>query len=457
MITLYNTLKRKKDILRPIEPGLIKMYTCGPTVYFYAHIGNLRTYLFEDILKRTLIYNGYKIKHVMNITDVGHLTSDQDTGEDKIEKGSKREGLSAYEIAEKYTEAFKLDIKKLNIIDPNVWMKATDTIQEQIDFIKKLEERGYTYVIEDGVYFNTFKIKDYGKLANLKNVDLLPGARVEMVRGKKNITDFALWKLTPEGENRQMEWDSPWGKGTPGWHTECIVMAEKSLGIPFDIHCGGIDHIPVHHTNEIAQSEAMYNSDMANIWMHGEFMNINGEKMAKSQSNILTLEYIKEQGFHPLVYRYFVLGAHYRTNMNFSLSALQGAKTGLKSLINKVRELSGEKGEVNSKYKEEFLSCINDDLNTPQALAVTWKMLRSNISNKDKYATLLSFDEVFGLGFDKILKEDIPEDIKQLAKERETYRKRNNFEKADHVRKEIEEKGYNIEDTPSGVKIKKYE
>ena len=455
MIQLYNTLKRKKEIFYPMDEKCAKIYACGPTVYFYAHIGNLRTYIFEDILKRTLLYNGYDVDHVMNITDVGHLTDDEDSGEDKMELGAKRDGVSAWEIAEKYTNAFKKDLKELNIISPSRWIKATDTIEEQISLIKKMEEKGYAYVIEDGVYFNTSKIKDYGKLADLQNVDLEPGSRVEPVPGKINPADFALWKLTPKDQKRQMEWDSPWGRGFPGWHTECVVMCVKTLGIPIDIHCGGVDHIPVHHTNEIAQAEAVYNRELSRFWMHGEFMNLKNEKISKSKGRIITIEELKENTFSPLDYRYFCLTTHYRKKMEFSYPSLRGARAGLQSLRNKVREIRSETDvKANEAYRREFLECINDDLNIPKSLAVVWKMLRSNLSNEEKYATIISFDRVLGLNIDK---EDIviPYRIKIMADERERLRKEERFEEADNIRKEAEKLGYLIEDTSRGVNIKK--
>ncbi len=456
MIKFYNTLKKEKEDFYPIDGETAKIYVCGPTVYFYAHIGNMRTYLFEDVLKRTILYNGYKVKQVMNITDVGHLTSDEDTGEDKMEKGAKREGKSAWQIAETYTKAFKEDIKSLNILDPEIWIKATDTIEEQISLIKTLEEKGYAYTIKDGVYFDTSKLYTYGKLANLQNVDLRPGARVEQVSGKKNISDFALWKLTPEGTSRQMEWDSPWGKGFPGWHTECVVMSVETLGIPFDIHCGGVDHIPVHHTNEIAQAEAAYEKQMARFWMHGEFINLAGEKMSKSEGNIITVKALKDEGFSPLDYRYLCLGAHYRSKMNFSFEALGGAKAGLRSLKEKAKDIRCETLlKPQNRFVEEFLSSINDDLDTPRALAITWKMIRSDMSSEEKYATLLSFDKILGLDLHVEEEEKIPYKIKRMVEEREERRKEKNFDEADKIREEIEKAGYRAEDTPKGVKIKK--
>ncbi|MBU0613586.1 cysteine--tRNA ligase, partial [Patescibacteria group bacterium] len=290
-LKLFNTLTRKKETFKPLKDSEVSLYTCGPTVYNYAHVGNLRTYVFEDILRRTLEYNKYNVNHVMNITDVGHLVSDADTGEDKMEKSAKEEKRSVMEVSEYYTKAFQNDLAELNIKTPVTWCKATDHIQEQIDLVKKLEENGYAYTIDDGVYFDTAKFKDYGYMARLDIKGQRAGARVEIVEGKKNPTDFALWKFSPkDGTKRQMEWDSPWGVGFPGWAIECSAMSTKYLGQPFDIHTGGIDHIPVHHTNEIAQSEAANNTKMANYWLHGEFLIMKDEKMAKSKGNFITLQ-----------------------------------------------------------------------------------------------------------------------------------------------------------------------
>ncbi len=456
MLKLYNTLKRKKEIFYPQDEKCARIYACGPTVYFYSHIGNMRTYISEDVLRRTILYNGYDVKHIMNITDVGHLTSDEDEGEDKMEVGAKRDGITAWDVAKKYTAAFKNDLKELNIIKPTAWIKATDTIKEQISFIERLENKGYVYTTDDGVYFDTSKVSDYGKMANLANVDQEPGARVEPVPGKKNPEDFALWKFSPKGKKRDMEWDSPWGKGFPGWHTECVVMCINSLGIPIDIHCGGIDHVPVHHTNEMAQAEALYNQDMARFWFHSEFVDIKSKKLSKSKGNIITVESLKEEMFSPLDYRYLCLSAHYRTKINFSSSAMRTAKSAMESLKSKVKEIRCETtARANEAYRREFLENINDDLNTPKALATTWKLLRSDLGKEEKYATLLSFDRVLGLRLDKEEEEKIPYSIKNLAKERERLRKERKFEEADKIRKEAEEKGYKIEDSSQGTRIKK--
>ncbi len=460
MLKLYNTLSRKEEIFKPSKDKTAGIYTCGPTVYWFAHIGNLRTYIFEDILKRVLAYNGYKVKHVMNITDVGHLTSDADTGEDKIEKGAKREGKTAWEIAEFYTQSFKKDLKLLNIGEPDIWVKATDTIKEQIELIKILEKKEFTYKISDGIYFDTSRLKDYGKLAGLKKIKLKAGARVEIVSGKKNLTDFALWKFTPSGVKRQMEWESPWGKGFPGWHTECVVMAAKYLGVPFDIHCGGIDHISIHHTNEIAQAEAAFGKILANFWIHGEFLTLEKGKMAKSEGNIIILDDLIKKGFDPLSYRYLCLTAHYRAKLSFSWEALKAAQNALDGLRQRIIGLEPEqKSKIQSRsqdYEKKFLEFVNDNLNMPKALALMWKIIKDEkLSNQEKYKLLMDFDKVFGLNLVKIKKPEIPQEIQKLVDEREEYRKQGNWQKADEVRKRIEKMGYAIEDAKEGPKIKK--
>ncbi len=467
MLKFYNTLGRKKQIFKPIKKNKVKLYTCGPTVYLYAHIGNLRTYIFEDILKRVLEYNRYKVKHIMNITDVGHLVSDADTGEDKLEKGAKRENKSVWALAKFYTQAFKNDLDYLNILSPDVWLKATDTIKEQIALIRLLEKKGFTYQIEDGIYFDTLKLKNYGKLRGVKKIEIQPGARVEVVKGKKNTTDFALWKLTPKGVKRQMEWNSPWGKGFPGWHTECVVMSIKKLGIPFDIHCGGIDHIPIHHTNEIAQAEAGYGKDLANYWLHGEFL-IGKEKMSKSKSNFIILDDLNKKGICPLAYRYLCLTAHYRSKLNFSWESLKAAENALQNLYQKIRELQNNEDHPRCKTKKrlglfssgratlnaKFLGFINDDLDMPKAIALMWKMLDDKkLSDKDKYELLLDFDKVFGLGLKNIKKQKISKKLLNLVKQRQKYREEKNWAKADEIRKQIEKQGYSVEDTDNGSKI----
>ena len=459
MLKLYNTLSRKFEVFKPISKNNVLVYACGPTVYHYAHIGNLRTYVSEDVLKRALLYNELNVKHVINITDVGHLTSDADTGEDKIEQEAKIENKSVWDIALLYTNSFKSDVKKLNILEPNVWCKATDNIKEQIDLIKALEKKGYTYKTSDGIYFDTSKFKNYGKLAKLKKSGLKAGARVKMGE-KKHPTDFALWKFSPKDAKRQMEWDSPWDVGFPGWHIECSAMAMKFLGKNIDIHCGGIDHIPVHHTNEIAQSESYLGKKWVNYWFHGDFLVINKEKMAKSGDNFLTLSEIEKKGYQPLDYRYFCLTAHYRTQLNFSFEDLDAARTAYNKLKSKVIEFSkGEESLPKSveSYKKAFLKSINEDINTPKALAVIWDMVKDEaIPKKDRYDALIDFDKVLGLNLSYVKEEKlhISDEVRKLVEERETARKAKDFKKSDELRNLIKQKGYIIEDTSEGVKIK---
>lgn len=461
-IYLYNTLTRRKEEFRPINDKETGMYTCGPTVYDFAHIGNLRSYIFEDILKRVLLYNGYKVKHVMNITDVGHLTGDMDMGEDKIEKGARREGKTAWEIAEFYTKAFKDDISELNILEPDIWCKATDNIKEQIDLVKILEEKGFTYKISDGIYFNTAKVGGYAKLSHLDLETLREGARVEKNDGKRNPTDFALWKFSPVGTKRQMEWESPWGNGFPGWHVECSAMSIKYLGEQFDIHCGGIDHINVHHTNELAQTEAATGKiPWVRYWLHGAFLNITGgKKMAKSEGNFLTLEnaFIKK-GIDPLVFRFAALQTHYRKPMEYSEEAMINAQNGLEHLYNKVKELRITNHElrvenIDKNYKDKFIKEINDDLNLPNALAVVQDMLKSDLEEEIKLATIFDFDKVLGLNLNKLSEEiELPDDVKKLFDARQKAREEKNFNESDRLRGEIAALGFIVEDTKDGQRI----
>ncbi len=463
MLKLYNTLSRKKEIFKPFKGKRVGLYTCGPTVYWFAHVGNLRTYIFEDILRRVLEYNKYKVKHVMNITDVGHLTSDADTGEDKLEKGARREKKTVWQIAEFYTKHFKKDLKNLNIKEPTVWIKATDTIKEQIDLIKILEKKGFTYKIKDGIYFDSSKLKTYGRLWGSKRRKIKAGIRVKMVPGKKHPTDFALWKFSPAKIKRQMEWDSPFGKGFPGWHTECVVMGVKELGIPFDIHCGGIDHIAIHHTNEIAQSEAAYNKILARFWLHGEFLILKQGRMGKSEGNIIILDDLIKKGFNPLAYRYLCLTAHYRSQLTFSQESLRSAQNALKKLYQRVIDLKQQSSKVRFQrigrktriYQKRFLNLVNDDLNMPKALALLWKMLDDkNLLEKEKYSLVLEFDKIFVLDLAKKKKKKIPKQIHELVKKREGYRKKEQWQKADEIRKKLEKIGYQIEDTKKGPKLK---
>ncbi|MBI4918463.1 cysteine--tRNA ligase [archaeon] len=460
-LKLYNTLTRKTQVFKPLQDNTVRLYTCGPTVYNYAHIGNLRTYIFEDILVRTLLYNNFKLKRVMNITDVGHLTADSDNGEEKMELGAKREGKTVWEVADFYTKTFMDDLKKLNILPPDIVCKATDNIKEQIELIHQLEKKGFTYEIPgDGIYYNTIKFKKYGNLAKLDIEGLKAGARVELVEGKKNPTDFALWKFSPKDQKRQMEWPSPWGVGFPGWHIECSAMATKYLGDHFDIHCGGIDHIPVHHTNEIAQIEAVTKKKWVNFWMHGEFLVLEKEKMAKSGDNFITLSVVESKNFDPLDYRYFCLSAHYKSKLNFSWEALEGARNAFKNLKNRIIDFRTDKKIKESgkkeKYQKKFLKCINEDLNMPLALAVMWEMLGDNkLGSNEKLDLLFYFDKVLGLNLEKVKEENVSDEIKNLVEQREQARKNKDWKRSDQIRDELKSKGIILEDTPEGVRWKK--
>jgi len=449
MLKLYNTLTRKKEEFKPIEKGKAGIYSCGPTVYWYQHIGNLRTYIFSDVLKRVLVYDGFKVRQVMNVTDVGHLTSDADSGEDKIEKAAAKEGKRAEDIANFYWKVFRGDFKKLNISEPEVWCKATEHIKEQIALIKKLEEKEYTYKTKDGIYFDTSKFKEYGKLAKLKIENLEAGKRVEM-KEKRNPTDFALWKFSDEAGKRQQEWESPWGIGFPGWHVECSAMSMKYLGESFDIHTGGEDHIPVHHTNEIAQSEAATGKQFVKYWLHGTFLTFKGEKVSKSKGGLFTISELEEKGFRPLHYRYLCLNSHYRTQMDFSLENLENAKNAYERLKNITAELEKD-NKTNKEYLKEFQSTIDNDLDMPKALQVLWKLVRDEKA-EGKLKTIEEMDKVFGLD---LVIEEVPSEILKLAEERAKAKKEKNWKKADEIREEVKKKGWEIADTTKGYKLRK--
>jgi len=452
-LSLFDTYTRQVREFEPLHEGKVGLYACGPTVYDYAHIGNLRTYLFEDFLRRTLEYNGYPVSHVMNITDVGHLTSDADTGEDKMEKGSRRTGMNAWEMADFYTKAFQDDLAALNILEPDTWCRATDHIPEQIAFIEDLEKRGYTYKTSDGIYFNSRMSNSYGHLARLDIEGLRAGARVEPGE-RRFVTDFALWKFSPPDETRQMEWESPWGTGFPGWHIECSVMAAKYLGDFFDIHCGGEDHIPIHHTNEIAQTEAVNGTTLANFWMHGYFLQLDNMKMAKSAGEFVQIQSLIDANYDPLVYRYLCLTAHYRTQLSFGWDNLKACGVALDRLQRMCHEW-GEPGEPDTGFIERFEAHINNDLNMPRALALTSDLRKADISDASKKATLLHFDRVFGLKLaewqpDQLL---IPEEVEKWLQERESARTEKRWQEADLLRDKILEAGYQIEDTPEGPRL----
>lgn len=486
MLKLYNTLTHKKEIFKPLYNKKVGLYTCGPTVYSYAHLGNLKTYIFEDILKRTLLLNGFQVKHVMNITDVGHLTSNADTGEDKIEKEAKKEKKSAWKIADFYTKVFFKDIQKLNILKPDIIAKATDYIDEDIQLIQELEHKGFAYRISDGIYFDTSKLKDYGKLTGMNfqklSQTLKAGSRIEISPEKKNITDFSLWKFSSKNVKRQMEWPSPWGVGFPGWHIECAVINLKFLGNAFkgkkflpkkattiDIHCGGIDHISIHHTNEIAQVEAVTNKKFINYWLHGEFLKLPGKRMGKSEGNAILLSNLEKDAYSPLAFRYLVLNSHYRTPLEFSLEALKASQESLNNLYNFVydclwfsKKQKTRKNKVFkiAKYQKEFQEAINEDLNTPRALAVIWKLIKiyydsKSIDSQAVYKLALEFDKIFGLRLDKIKIISLPLNIKKLISQREKVRQNKQWSQADQIRQKIEKAGFKVEDTILGPKVLK--
>lgn len=460
MLKLYNTLTRKKDEFKPINPPNVGFYSCGPTVYWYQHIGNLRTYVFNDILKRVLIYDNFKVNHVMNVTDVGHLTSDADTGEDKMEKAAKKEGKKAEDIANYYLDVFRKDLKKLNIIEPSTWCKATEHIKEQIETVKTLEKKGFTYKTSDGIYFDTSKFSDYGALDPHHKENLEAGKRVDMGE-KKNAADFALWKFSESPGIRQQEWESPWGIGFPGWHIECSSMSSKYLGQQFDIHTGGEDHIQVHHTNEIAQSEAAYGKKpWVKYWLHGAFLTFKGEKVSKSKGGLFTISELEEKRFQPLAYRYLCLTTHYRKQLNFSLEILEGSQNTFNRLKNVILELKSKtdsnKTQEYDRCKKEFQESIDDDLNIPQAISVLWEVLRDkDLGSKEKLDLAYDFDNVFGLGIEGMKEEKIslPKEIEELVKAREEARKNKDYKLSDKIRDDLKSKGYSIKDTPEGPRL----
>lgn len=454
-LQLFNTLTRRREPFRPLKDGHVDMYSCGLTVYNFAHIGNLRAYIVADTLKRVLRINGYTVRHVMNITDVGHLTDDADSGDDKVEAAANREGRSAWDITKFYTEAFLKDLSALNVIAPDVMPKATGHIPEQIELIERLQKKGLTYGTSDGIYFDTSKFPAYGKLANLVRKSIKEGARVEKNPEKRNPTDFALWKFSPEGKKRQMEWESPWGKGFPGWHLECSAMSMKYLGETFDIHTGGVDHIPIHHTNEIAQSEAATGKPFVRYWLHNEFLLTSEDaKMAKSAENFITLSALVEKGYHPLAYRYFALNTHYRKPLTFSWEALTAAQRAYDTLTGLVQQWSAPKVGC-AEFEERFRDAVNDDLNIPKALGVLWEMVRSDYPDHAKHQSVKVFDDVLGLGLKDLRPIKIPQGVRKLVEERETARKEKDFARADELRSQIQNAGFTVDDTEVGPVVKK--
>jgi len=478
MITLYNTLSRKKEPFKPIHPDWVGIYTCGPTVYNFAHIGNLRTYIFEDILERTLRFDGYAVRRVMNITDVGHLTGDTDAGDDKLETAAEAQKKSVEEIAQFYTNAFFEDLAKLNIVKPDIVAPASAHVREEIALVQMLFEKGFAYDTPAAVYFDVSKFPAYGELSGQSLAEKMTGVREEVVvdDDKRNPADFALWfKLEGKFKQHLLHWPSPWGEGFPGWHIECSAIARHFLGQPFDIHAGGIDLVGTHHTNEIAQSEAAYDVPLAHMWMHGEHLLLDGGKMAKSEGNSLTLGELATRGYHPLVYRFLVLGAHYRTRLNFTWESLDAASVGIERLYETINDLYESACEANDdgdtptqtkapkksseQYLAEFRAAMDDDLNTPQALAILHEMLADGGSPEEKLALVKQSDKILGLGLEDAMTsatatESDPK-IMEMAHIYADLRGNKQFIQSDALRKEIEALGYSIRDTKDGSRIRK--
>ncbi len=470
-IKLFNTMSRKIEEFKPLEPGKVGFYGCGPTVYHYTHIGNLRSFIQNDILKRMLIENGYEVTHVMNITDVGHLTSDADSGEDKMEKGAARDNKSVFEVAKFYTDAFLKDFNDLNLIRPTHMPKATDYIQEQIDLIQQLEARGYTYKIEDdGIYYDTSKFPGYGKLTGGSLSGDRAGARVEFNSLKRNPTDFALWKFSPKDEKRQMEWDSPWGVGFPGWHTECCAMSMKLLGNHFDIHSGGEDLSRIHHNNEIAQSEPLVGAPWVNYWLHISFLiDKSGEKMSKSKGEFLGMDAIRSRGFDPMAYKYLVLLSHFQAQLAFSWEGLESASNGYKNIVKKLAALLSEtdKGAVDKAvygtWHDKMLSTISDNMKTAETLVIVQDLLKSSDINSATKIALFEFvDRLLGLQFidranklNSLESEVAPAEVQALADARIAAKSEKNWALADDLRAQIDAAGWSVVDTKEGAKLVK--
>lgn len=475
MVKLYNTLTRKKETFKPLKGNTVRLYTCGPTVYNYAHIGNLRSYVFADTLKRILQYFNYRVKHVINITDVGHLTSDADAGDDKMLLGAARERKTVWQIAEFYTDAFKENCTDLNIIPPKVWCKATDHIYYQIKLIQKLERKGYTYSAGGNVYFDTSKFSGYGSLAWSEKKMGTSVARVEKDQNKKNQHDFVLWFTKSKFQDQDMKWESPWGIGYPGWHIECSAMSTHYLGQPFDIHTGGIDHITVHHTNEIAQSEAATGKPMARFWIHGEFLIIDAKRMGKSEGNFITLSTLVKRGYDPIAYRFFLLQTHYRRPLEFTWQSMDAAQNGYRSLRENIREYffrathtaarkaSSSIEPLIASTSKKIDAALSDDLNTPQALAALFDFIsqvnrKANRLGRADYRAVCTFvkkiDSVFGLSLTKA-DDSIPIVVMSLVDKREQARKEKQWAESDALREEIARLRYRVDDMPEGPRIVK--
>lgn len=471
-VILYNTELRKKVPFTPAKTE-VGMYCCGPTVYNYAHIGNMRTYVFEDVLKRVLLLSGYSVKHVVNITDVGHLTSDGDHGDDKMEAGAAREGKSVWDIAQHYTDAFMQNIVDLNILDADLWPKATDHIQEMIDMVQELIDKGFTYTTSDGIYFDTDKFPQYGDFARLDMENLQEGSRVEM-GDKRKKTDFALWKFSPKDEQRAMEWESPWGKGFPGWHIECSAMSLKYLGQPLEIHCGGIDHVPIHHTNEIAQVEAATGKKYCNTWIHGEFLVMDNGKMSKSSGSFITVDTLKEQGIDPLAFRLFCFSSHYRKQLTFSLENVEAAAvslTKLRALTQKeCADTASTESSAVEKVLEEFYGAVLNDMNMPQAMGWLWTMLKdSSIPADVKRGAVEEAEKVFALDLFRVeeVNDSVVDGVRfinadgkseaelsaiaKLINDRVTARAEKDWARADEIRDELNAQGVTVADGADGT------
>ncbi|HSX39155.1 MAG TPA: cysteine--tRNA ligase [Candidatus Saccharimonadales bacterium] len=459
-LRVYNSLTKKTEDFVPQNPATISMYLCGPTVYDFVTIGNFRTYTLGDLVYRTLVFDGYKVRYIMNFTDVGHLTGDNlgdaDTGTDRSELAAEREGKSARDIANYYIADFEKASEKLNLLRPTKYTRATDYIREQIDLVKSLERKGFTYRTSDGIYFDTSKFKKYGELSGYTPESVMEGARVEPNPEKKHPTDFALWKYSPTDKTRWQEWDSPWGRGFPGWHIECSAMAMKELGETLDLHLGGEDLKMIHHQNEIAQSECSTGKEYVKYWMHGAFLQVDGGRMGKSLGNAYTVADVEAKSFSPIALRYFYLTAHYRAKLNFTWEGLQGAQASLKKLQDLIGSYEeSENGELDARWYERFADAINDDVNMPKALAVVWDMLKSDIPENNKVKTILKFDEVLGLKLENNVGYEVPQKVHDLAKTRLQYRRNGIWDKADLIRREIEELGFIVEDVGITYKLKR--
>lgn len=459
MLKLYNTLTRKIEEFSPLSPPAVSLYTCGPTVYDYTHIGHLFKYTQDDILKRILRADGFSPKHIMNITDVGHLVSDADAGEDKLEKGAKKFGQTVWEVAKHFEEYFWKSVDAVNIERPNIVARATEHILEQIKLIQKLEQKGIAYQTGQAVYFDVSRFPDYTKLSSQKLEEKEAGARedVRVDAQKKNPQDFALWFFTTgRFKDHAMRWPSPWGEGFPGWHIECSAMSMAYLGDSIDIHTGGIDHIPVHHTNEIAQSEAASGKQFVKYWMHYNFVRVNGEKMSKSLGNFVTIDDILNKGYDPLALRLLFLSTHYQSELNFTWESLDGVQTALNNLRDEIRAWE-QAVEATDEVWQKFMEAANNNLNLPQAVALMWQMVRSDTPTSSKSRNLLEMDKILGLGLERYIATplEIPKEVQELVAKREKVRAEKDFEKSDKLRHEIKKLGYDVLDTPTGPKVKK--